>query len=47
VLRRVPVTVVAATHDRLTPVDHGRHIAEVLGQGAELVVVRAPGTAST
>jgi pimeloyl-ACP methyl ester carboxylesterase len=43
VLRRVPVTVVAATHDRLTPVDHGRHIAEVLGQGAELVVVPGAG----
>jgi pimeloyl-ACP methyl ester carboxylesterase len=43
VLRRVPVTVVAATHDRLTPVDHGRHIAEVLGEGAELVVVPGAG----
>ena len=28
VLRRVPVTVVAATHDRLTPAAHGRRIAE-------------------
>jgi pimeloyl-ACP methyl ester carboxylesterase len=43
VLRRVPVTVVAATHDRLTPVHHGRHIAEVLGDGAELVVVPGAG----
>jgi pimeloyl-ACP methyl ester carboxylesterase len=43
VLRRVPVTVVAATHDRLTPVAHGRRIAEVLGEGAELVVVPGAG----
>jgi pimeloyl-ACP methyl ester carboxylesterase len=39
VLRRIPVTVVAATHDRLTPVAHGRRIAEAVD--AELVV--APG----
>ncbi len=43
VLRRVPVTVVAATHDRLTPVGHGRRIAEVVGEGAELVVVPGAG----
>lgn len=43
VLRRVPVTVVAATHDRLTPVGHGRRIAEVIGSGAELVVVPGAG----
>jgi pimeloyl-ACP methyl ester carboxylesterase len=43
VLRRVPVTVVAATHDRLTPAAHGRHIAEVLGENAELVVVPGAG----
>jgi pimeloyl-ACP methyl ester carboxylesterase len=43
VLRRVPVTVVAASHDRLTPVAHGRHIAEVIGDGAELVVVPGAG----
>jgi pimeloyl-ACP methyl ester carboxylesterase len=43
VLRRVPVTVVAATHDRLTPAAHGRHIAETIGAGAELVVVRGAG----
>ncbi len=43
VLRRVPVTVVAATHDRLTPVGHGRRIAEVVGAGAELVVVPGAG----
>src|SRR4051794_26864299 len=43
VLRRVPVTVVAATHDRLTPASHGRHIAAVLGDGAELVVVPGAG----
>jgi pimeloyl-ACP methyl ester carboxylesterase len=43
VLRRVPVTVVAATHDRLTPAAHGRHIAEVIGKNAELVVVPGAG----
>jgi pimeloyl-ACP methyl ester carboxylesterase len=43
VLRRVPVTVVAATHDRLTPAAHGRHIAEVIGESAELVVVPGAG----
>ena len=41
VLRRVPVTVVVGTHDRLTPAVHSRRIAEVLGSGAELIV--APG----
>jgi pimeloyl-ACP methyl ester carboxylesterase len=43
VLRRVPVTVVAATHDRLTPVAHGRRIAEEIGRNAELVVVPGAG----
>jgi pimeloyl-ACP methyl ester carboxylesterase len=43
VLRRVPVTVVAATHDRLTPEAHGRTIAERIGEGAELVVVPGAG----
>jgi pimeloyl-ACP methyl ester carboxylesterase len=43
VLRRVPVTVVAATHDRLTPVAHGRRIAEEIGENAELVVVEGAG----
>jgi pimeloyl-ACP methyl ester carboxylesterase len=43
VLRRVPVTVVAATHDRLTPAAHGRHIAAVIGENAELVVVPGAG----
>jgi pimeloyl-ACP methyl ester carboxylesterase len=43
VLRRVPVTVVTATHDRLTPAAHGRHIAEILGTTAELVVVPGAG----
>jgi pimeloyl-ACP methyl ester carboxylesterase len=43
VLRRVPVTVVAATHDRLTPVAHGRRIAEEIGDDAELVVVPGAG----
>jgi pimeloyl-ACP methyl ester carboxylesterase len=37
------VTVVAATHDRLTPAAHGRRIADVLGDGAELVVVPGAG----
>lgn len=43
VLRRVPVTVVAATHDRLTPAAHGRRIAEEIGANAELVVVPGAG----
>ncbi|MFD2093379.1 alpha/beta fold hydrolase [Blastococcus deserti] len=43
VLRQVPVTVVAATHDRLTPAAHGRRIAEIIGPGAELVVVPGAG----
>ncbi len=43
VLRRVPVTVVAATHDRLTPVEHGRRLAAAIGEGAELVVVPGAG----
>jgi pimeloyl-ACP methyl ester carboxylesterase len=43
VLRRVPVTVVAATHDRLTPAAHGRRIAQLIGDTAELVVVPGAG----
>jgi pimeloyl-ACP methyl ester carboxylesterase len=43
VLRRVPVTVIAATHDRLTPVAHGRHLAAQIGDDAELVVVPGAG----
>jgi pimeloyl-ACP methyl ester carboxylesterase len=43
VLRPVPVTVVAATHDRLTPAVHGRHIAAQIGGNAELVVVPGAG----
>jgi len=43
VLRRVPVTVVAATHDRLTPAAHGRNIAEAIGANAELIVVPGAG----
>jgi pimeloyl-ACP methyl ester carboxylesterase len=43
VLRRVPVTVVAATHDRLTPAAHGRLIAERIGADAELIVVPGAG----
>jgi pimeloyl-ACP methyl ester carboxylesterase len=38
ILRRVPVTVIAATHNRLTPAAHGRHIAARIGGNAELVV---------
>jgi pimeloyl-ACP methyl ester carboxylesterase len=43
VLRRVPVTVVAATHDRLTPEAHGRRIADLIGDDVELVVVPGAG----
>jgi pimeloyl-ACP methyl ester carboxylesterase len=43
VLSRVPVTVVAATHDRLTPLPHGRRLAEEIGASAELVVVDGAG----
>jgi pimeloyl-ACP methyl ester carboxylesterase len=43
VLRRVPVTVVAATHDRLTPAAHGRLIADRIGADAELIVVPGAG----
>ncbi|MCW2579304.1 MAG: Pimeloyl-ACP methyl ester carboxylesterase [Blastococcus sp.] len=43
VLRRVPVTVVAATHDRLTPAAHGRRIAALIGDTAELIVVPGAG----
>jgi pimeloyl-ACP methyl ester carboxylesterase len=43
VLARVPTTVVAATDDRLTPVGHGRRLAEQLGDDAELVVVPGAG----
>ncbi|RBY82478.1 alpha/beta hydrolase [Geodermatophilus sp. TF02-6] len=43
VLGRVPVTVVAATHDRLTPVAHGRRLAAEIGDAAELVVVEGAG----
>ena len=43
ILRRVPVTVIAATHDRLTPAAHGRRIAARIGGNAELVVVPGAG----
>jgi pimeloyl-ACP methyl ester carboxylesterase len=43
VLARVPVTVVAASHDRLTPLPHGRRLAEDIGPAAELVVVDGAG----
>lgn len=44
VLRRVPVTILAASHDRLTPAPHARRIAD-LAAGAELVVVPRAGHA--
>jgi pimeloyl-ACP methyl ester carboxylesterase len=43
VLRRVPTTVIAATHDRLTPAAHGRDMAARIGDSAELVVVPGAG----
>nr|WP_239522402.1 alpha/beta hydrolase [Geodermatophilus sabuli] len=43
VLGRVPVTVVAASHDRLTPAGHGRALAAGIGDAAELVVVEGAG----
>ena len=43
VLARVPVTIVAASHDRLTPAVHARRMAERLGPDAELVVVPGAG----
>src|SRR4051812_5189004 len=43
VLARVPVTVVAAAEDRLTPAAHGRRMAELIGDDAELVVVPGAG----
>ncbi len=43
VLRRVPVTVVVGTLDRLTPAAHSRRIAETVGPSAELVVVPGAG----
>jgi pimeloyl-ACP methyl ester carboxylesterase len=43
VLRRIPVTVVAAECDRLTPAAHGRLMAEEIGDTAELVEVPGAG----
>jgi pimeloyl-ACP methyl ester carboxylesterase len=43
VIGRVPVTVVAAQYDRLTPAAHGRRMAELLGPNAELVEVPGAG----
>jgi pimeloyl-ACP methyl ester carboxylesterase len=43
VLGRVPVTVVAATADRLTPVAHGARLAAGIGESAEVVVVPGAG----
>jgi pimeloyl-ACP methyl ester carboxylesterase len=43
VVGRVPVTVVAASDDRLTPAAHGRRMAELIGGNAQLVVVPGAG----
>jgi pimeloyl-ACP methyl ester carboxylesterase len=43
VLGRVPVTVVGAEFDRLTPVEHSRRMAEGIGGDTELVVVPGAG----
>lgn len=43
VLGRVPVTVVAAEDDRLTPAAHGRRMAELIGGDTRLVVVPGAG----
>ena len=43
VLGRIPVTVVAGTHDRLTPAAHGRRLARDIGDSAELIVVPGAG----
>jgi len=43
VLGRVPVTIVGATDDRLTPVAHSHRMAELIGDQAELVVVPGAG----
>ena len=39
----MPTTVIAATHDRLTPAAHGRDMAARIGDAAELVVVPGAG----
>jgi pimeloyl-ACP methyl ester carboxylesterase len=43
VLRRAAVTVVAAEHDRLTPVAHGRRMAELIGGDVDYVEVPGAG----
>jgi pimeloyl-ACP methyl ester carboxylesterase len=43
VLGRVPVAIVGATDDRLTPVGHSRRMAELIGPDAELTVVPGAG----
>ncbi|MGY1615582.1 alpha/beta fold hydrolase [Geodermatophilus sp. SYSU D00691] len=43
VLARVPVTIVAASDDRLTPAAHARRMAGQIGETAELVVVPGAG----
>ena len=43
VLGRVPVTVVAAECDRLTPAAHGKRMAELIGPSTELITVPGAG----
>jgi pimeloyl-ACP methyl ester carboxylesterase len=43
VLARVPVSIVAAADDRLTPAAHARRMAERIGPSAELLVVPGAG----
>jgi pimeloyl-ACP methyl ester carboxylesterase len=43
VLGRVPVTIVGASDDRLTPVEHSRRMAALIGGDVELVVVPGAG----
>ena len=48
VLGRVPVTIVGATDDRLTPVAHSHRMAELIGDRApSWSSSPGPGTAST
>ncbi len=42
-LARVPVTIVAAQDDRLTPAAHARRMAQLIGGSADLVVVPGAG----
>jgi pimeloyl-ACP methyl ester carboxylesterase len=42
-LSRVPVTIVAAQYDRLTPARHAQRMAQLIGPGAQLIVVPGAG----